>query len=66
MNPKILNSLKLYTQSVNESYELAEKKANEFIDKFNKLDKYDQLCISIMMETNEWTQAFEQIDELQA
>jgi hypothetical protein len=41
MTPQYLNELKIHMLYVNESPELADLKTQEYIDKFNKLDKYD-------------------------
>jgi hypothetical protein len=64
MSPKLINNLNLFTLTVNESAELAEQKAKEFVDKFKTLGKYDQLAISVLMDTNNWEKAFEEINKL--
>ena len=51
MTPKLLNSLKYYTISVNESAETAEQMANRFETFFNSKNKWDQMEIALEIET---------------
>jgi hypothetical protein len=64
LTPKYYNQLFAYTLGVNESPEMAEKQAREFEQKFNALGKYDQLTLSITMESGNWEEAFNIIGEM--
>jgi hypothetical protein len=41
---------------------MAEKMALEFEEKFNKLDKYDQMELAFKIDMDGWEEAFKQID----
>lgn len=58
MSPKYKNKLMVYVLDVNESPELAEEKAQEFEQKFMALSKYDQMEVSLLIETGDWVKAF--------
>jgi hypothetical protein len=57
------NNLRFYTLRITESPEMAEKKALEFEEKFNALNKYDQLDLAFKIELDGWESAFESIDD---
>lgn len=65
MSPKFKNELNFYTLEVNESAEAAEAMAEAFLEKFNSLGKYDQMDLSLVIQTDGFEQAFEIIDKLQ-
>lgn len=56
------NNLRFYTLRITESDEMAEKMALEFEEKFNKLDKYDQMELAFKIDMDGWEEAFKQID----
>lgn len=62
LTTKYYNQLFAYTLGVNESPEMAEKQAGDFEQKFNALGKYDQLDISMIIESLGWEEAFNKID----
>ena len=62
LTPKLSNSLRYYTLSINESEDLSETQAQEFEEKFSNLNKWAQVNLSILMENNEWEDAFELIE----
>lgn len=64
LTTKYYNQLFAYTLGVNESPEMAEKQAGDFEQKFNALGKYDQLTLSITMESGNWEEAFNIIEEM--
>lgn len=64
MTPKFRNELKFYTEEVNESPEMALEMEERFIEKFNSLDKYDQLAISLTQQVDGFEKAFEEIEAL--
>ena len=64
MTTKLYNSLKFYMLSIHESDQLAEDQTQEYVDKFNSLDKYDQLEISFQFECGDIESALISIDEL--
>lgn len=66
MTPQYLNQLKIHMLYVNESPELSDQKTQEYVDKFDKLDKYDQLSISLLIESSNVESAIELIDRLLA
>lgn len=51
----------VYVLDVNESPELAEEKAAEFEQKFDTLGKYDQMEVSLMIESDDWAKAFQTV-----
>ena len=61
---KFFNDLKYYTVQVNESQETAEAMEQEFIKKFNSLDKYSQLELSFFIESEGWESGFDELDRL--
>lgn len=62
MSASFWNDLKYYCLSVNESPDLAEQKATNFKDKFDKLGKYDQMDIAQLIQTDGWEKAFTSLD----
>lgn len=65
MTPQFKNDLNFYTLEVNESEETAQAMAEAFLEKFNALGKYDQMDLSLVIQTDGFEQAFEIIDKLQ-
>jgi len=61
MTAKFHNNLRFYTLRLNESSEQAEVMALKFEEKFNDLDKYDQLDMSFQIEMDGWDTAFERL-----
>lgn len=51
----------VYVLEVNESPELAEEKAQEFEQKFEALGKYDQMEVSLLIESGNWEKAFKDV-----
>jgi hypothetical protein len=64
MTPKYINDLRYYTMELNESPEMAESMAQSFIDKFNSLNKYEQLSMSLIIENDGFDEAFDMIDKI--
>jgi len=62
MTAKYHNDLRFYTLRVQESPEEAEKMARQFEIKFNKMSKYNQVAFSLIVETEGFEEAFNQID----
>jgi len=62
--PQFINDLKFYTLEVNESEEMAEVMAENFLNKFNALSKYDQLSLSLVVQVEGFERAFEVIETL--
>lgn len=58
------NALRFYTMSVNESEETANIMAENFRDKFKSLSKWDQVNISLIIQTDGFEKAFEEIASL--
>jgi len=48
---------------VNESPELADQKTQEYIDKFDKLDKYDRMTVDYAWEIDGFEKSLELIDK---
>lgn len=64
MTPKFRNQLKFYTEEVNESPEMAEAMEERFIEKFNSLDKYDQMTVALTCQVDGFEKAFEELELL--
>lgn len=58
------NNLRFYTLRITESSEMAEKLALEFEEKFNDLDKYDQMVLDHIIKMDGWEAGFEKIRQL--
>lgn len=59
MTPKFKNDLNFYTLEFAETPEMAQAMADRFIEKFNSLDKYDQLAVSPYLNCENFSKAFE-------
>ena len=55
------NNLRFYTLRITESEEMAEKLALEFEEKFNDLDKYDQMELDMKIQMDGWEAGFEHL-----
>lgn len=62
MTPMMHNNLRFYTLRITESEEMAEKLALEFEDKFNDLDKYDQMELYFKIKMDGWEAGFEYLE----
>ena len=63
MTPQYLNELKIHMLYVNESPELADEKVQEYVDKFNSLDKYDHMEIYYSWEIDGFEKSLELINK---
>lgn len=64
MTAKLHNGLKFYMLSIHESDELAEDQTQEYVDKFNSLDRYDQMEVDQIVQLDGWEYAVDKIDNL--
>ena len=64
MTLKLQNDLKFYMLSIHESDELAEDQTQEYIDKFNSLDKYSQMLTDQIIQLDGWEVGLDKIDSL--
>lgn len=64
MTAQFKNDLNFYTLEVMDTEELAQAMAQRFIDKFNSLGKYDQMDLSLVIQTDGFERAFEVIENL--
>ena len=63
MTPQYLNLIKNHMLYVNESPELANQKTQEYIDKLNKLDKYDHMEVCYTWEIDGFEKSLELVDK---
>ena len=56
------NGLRLFSFEMTESAEMASNLESQFENKFNSLDKYDQMLIAASIEIDGWKSAFEKVD----
>lgn len=61
MSAQFYNGLRFYCLDINESPEAAEQMEQEFKKAFESLGKYDQMDISLVVETEGWEEAFRQL-----
>ena len=59
MNEKYAQSLRLYTLSISDSVEQAEKLATNYEAFFDSLNKYEQLDQSLIIENDGWEIAYD-------
>jgi hypothetical protein len=59
MNEKYAQSLRLYTLSISDSVEEAEKLATNYEAFFGSLNKYEQLDQSLIIENDGWEIAYD-------
>lgn len=59
ITPMMHNNLRFYTLRITESDTMAEKLALEFEEKFNALNKYDQMELDMKIKMDGWESAFE-------
>jgi hypothetical protein len=64
MTAKLYNSIKFYMLSIHESDELAEAQTQEYVDKFNSLDKHDQMVVDQLVQLDGWEYVIDKIDNL--
>lgn len=64
MTPKFYNNLLYYCLSIRDTAEGAETLAQEFLKKFSNLDKYTQMDLSLIIDSEGFEKAFEDIDSL--
>lgn len=64
MSPKFYNNLLFYCSSVRDTLESAESLAKQFFNKFNNLSKWNQVNISLIIDTDGFEKAFEEIENL--
>ena len=50
--------------SIHESDELAEAQTQEYVDKFNSLDKHDQMVVDQLVQLDGWEYVIDKIDNL--
>lgn len=64
MTPKFYNNLLYYCLSIRDSSESAETLAKEFFTKFNNLSKWNQVNLSLIIDSDGFEKAFEEIENL--
>jgi hypothetical protein len=64
MTPKFYNNLLYYCLSIRDTAESAETLAQEFLIKFNNLSNWDQVYMSLVIDTEGFEKAFEEIENL--
>lgn len=62
MTAMMHNNLRFYTLRMTESSEMAEQMALEFEEKFEALDKYDQMELASVIDMDGWEAAFEKLN----
>lgn len=62
MTPKFYNNLLYYCLSMRDTTESAESLAEEFLLKFNKLSKWEQVNLSAIIDIDGFEEAFIHID----
>lgn len=62
MTATMRNNLRFFTLRMTESPEEAEKMELLFEEKFNQLDKYDQMELAQTIQLDGWEAAFEKVD----
>ena len=63
MTSQYLNDLKIHMIYMNESPEMADQKVQEYIDKFNSLNKYDHMEIYYSWEIDGFEKSLVLIDK---
>ena len=64
MTPKFYNNLFYYCLQLRDTSEGAETLAQEFLKKFSNLDKWSQVNLSLIIDTEGFEKAFEEIENL--
>jgi hypothetical protein len=62
MTPKLRNSLLFHMTNIHESSELADDRTQEYEEKFNALDKWDQMEVDRTIQLDGWEYGISRID----
>jgi len=66
ITPKLHNEIKIYMLGIHESAELAESETASYVNKFNSLNKWDQMTIDYITTMDGVEKMIEKIDEFAA
>lgn len=61
MSARFFNGLRFFCIERTETSETSQEMEKQFMEKFNALGKYDQLELSLVVDTDGWEAAFKQL-----